>query len=139
MKQTTHSVEINASAERVWQEVIDFDAYGEWNPVYTSFSGSPTLGSEVKMHIRPNNMKFSSKVSEAIPHRKLCWQGGMPLGMMTFIGGFDLESISDSKTRLTFTETLKGWLVPIFGGGMEKLSPVRDSMMQLFKERIEAV
>ncbi|MBI4544746.1 MAG: SRPBCC family protein [Gemmatimonadetes bacterium] len=44
MKELYAEIDIEASAERVWQVLTDFAAYPEWNPFMRSISGTLEQG-----------------------------------------------------------------------------------------------
>lgn len=52
MKEINTEIEINASAEKVWQLLTDFAAYPHWNPFMRSIKGKPEEGDEVKSEFR---------------------------------------------------------------------------------------
>ena len=45
-------LEINAPAEEVWQVLVDFPRYGEWNPVITSIDGAPYVGEKISLRLK---------------------------------------------------------------------------------------
>jgi uncharacterized protein YndB with AHSA1/START domain len=48
MKQIERSVAINAPADRVWEVLVDFTHYPEWNPFVTLVAGEPLPGKRLK-------------------------------------------------------------------------------------------
>jgi hypothetical protein len=52
MKEINTEIEINASAEKVWQLLTDFAAYPQWNPFIRSVNGKPEEGDKVKSEFR---------------------------------------------------------------------------------------
>jgi hypothetical protein len=47
------TISISASPERVWEVLMDFARYPEWNPFVRSIEGSPTEGSVLQVRIEP--------------------------------------------------------------------------------------
>lgn len=108
-------IEIDASAERVWKVLSDFNAYPEWNPFIKSVIGQPVQGTRLKIIIQPGEakpMRFSPRVIVAEPERELRW-----LGRLLVPGVFDgehcfiIEKLSDNKVRFEQSERFNGLLV----------------------------
>ena len=76
MKQIRKVIEINASAERVWRILTDFEAYPQWNPFIKEISGELTVGGTLSVYLQPSGqrgMRFHPVVLAAEPLRKLRW------------------------------------------------------------------
>jgi hypothetical protein len=89
MKEICTEIKINASAEKVWKILTDFDRYPEWNSFITAAQGELTVGNTLKIRINPPGgtaMTFKPKVLEIIDNQKICW-----LGNTFFAGLFDGE------------------------------------------------
>ena len=48
-KQLQAEVEVQASAERVWEVLTDFATYPQWNPFIVKASGEPVPGAGVRV------------------------------------------------------------------------------------------
>ena len=48
----SQSVIIEASAEKVWEVLVDFGRYGEWNPFCVAAEGTLALGEPLKMTLK---------------------------------------------------------------------------------------
>ena len=97
-------VEIDASAERAWSVLSDFNSYPEWNPFIKSAIGQPIQGERLRIAIQPSGtkpMRFSPKVTVSEPGRELRW-----LGRLVAPGVFDgehrfiIEKLSGNNVRL---------------------------------------
>jgi uncharacterized protein YndB with AHSA1/START domain len=53
MKELHSQIDINASAERVWELLTDFASYPQWNPFIRHISGEPTTGERLKVRLEP--------------------------------------------------------------------------------------
>ncbi|HEX3268824.1 MAG TPA: SRPBCC family protein [Gaiellaceae bacterium] len=51
MKEISTEIEIEATPDRVWQVVSDFDAYPDWNPFTRDICGKAERGSKLKVRI----------------------------------------------------------------------------------------
>lgn len=103
-------ITINASAEKVWDLLMDFEAYPDWNPFVLSIAGDPEVGQQLKIELE--SMKFQPKVQEVTPNKKFSW-----LGHLFFKGLFDghhqFEIIENGDGSVTFhhSEDFSGMLV----------------------------
>ncbi|MDA9262386.1 SRPBCC domain-containing protein [bacterium] len=108
----TTQININASAEEIWSELIDFKSYPEWNPFINKIEGIPLKGNQLKATI--GNMKFKPNVLESIPNKKLVWLGKLFIKGV-FDGEHSFEIIKQSTNCLFIQkENFRGLLVPFF-------------------------
>jgi len=74
MKEIRTEIEIEASAERIWQTLTDFAAFPEWNPFIRRASGEVKTGARLEVYIQPSGargMTFRPTVLKAEPNREL--------------------------------------------------------------------
>ena len=74
MKELHSQIEINASAERVWQLLTDFASYPQWNPFIRRISGEPTTGERLQVRLEPpesRGITLRPKVLTAEPNHQL--------------------------------------------------------------------
>ena len=130
-------ITINASPEEIWNVLIDFKSYPDWNPFITSIEGTPETGNQLKADI--DGMKFKPLILESISNKKLVWKGRL-LFKGLFDGEHSFEIIQQQESCLFIqSEKFTGILVPFF---KKKLSIDTKqgfiSMNEKFKQRIEA-
>ena len=142
MKELRTQIEIEATPERVWEILTDFDAYPEWNPFIQAIEGEAAPGSKLEVRIEPPGgraMRFKPTVLEAAPRQELRW-----LGRVLVPGLFDgehslrIEPIDDSRVRFVQAERFTGVLVPLFGKSLEKTERGFTAMNEALKRRAEA-
>src|SRR5690606_24538713 len=71
-------IEIAAPPSRVWEVLMDFQSYPEWNAFITSISGSARVGEKLSVRIQPpgkKGMTFKPTVLVADPQREFRWKG----------------------------------------------------------------
>lgn len=116
-KEISTEILINASPEKVWSILTDFDNYLNWNPFIKSINGVVKVGSKIKVKIKQSESKemaFSPKILTFEPNKELRW-----LGHLLFAGLFDgehkFELISNGNETTTFrqSEKFKGLFVPL--------------------------
>lgn len=112
------SIDINASPEKIWSILNDFERYPIWNPFIVELTGKFELGKRILVKIQPPDAKMSTfkpKVTAFEPTKKMSW-----LGSVLMPGIFDGEHIfellpqSNGSTRLVQSEHFKGILLPFF-------------------------
>ncbi|MDF2746507.1 MAG: hypothetical protein K0S98_791 [Propionibacteriaceae bacterium] len=52
-KELVSSIDIAAPAERVWEVMVDFDAFPTWNPFITSAEGTVQVGGRPTLRMQP--------------------------------------------------------------------------------------
>lgn len=109
---------VNASPDRVWEILTDFDRWPEWNPSIPSIEGEARLGSTVAMTLAmPGRPSASVKatLTEVVPERRLVWDG--TLGAKVLFAGhreFLIEPQPDETVLFTHVEDVSGVLFPLF-------------------------
>lgn len=71
---------IRASAAAVYQTLMDFAAYGEWNPMVTAISGDANVDGVLSVTIKMGKMKpqvFKPVVLRNEPNQEFRWVGVM--------------------------------------------------------------
>jgi len=132
---------IAASPETVWETLVDFDSYTDWNPFVVSAAGTPAVGERLAVRIHPQNkrqMGFKPRVTAAVPGERLEWLGH--LGVRGLFDGrheFCLEPLADGRTELVQRETFSGLLVGLLLDEGSIRSGFR-AMNAALKERAEA-
>jgi hypothetical protein len=143
-KQLHTEIDIDATPERVWQVLTDFDAYSQWNPFMTRVSGAPAPGERLTIHMQPEGgraMTFRPTVREAVPQRRLRWLGRFLLPRI-FDGehSFTIEPRDDGGVRLVQEEDFRGALVPLFAKSLDQRTlPAFERMNRALKQRAEQV
>jgi hypothetical protein len=141
MKEARTSIEIGASAERVWEIVTDFDSYPDWNPFIRSASGKPEQGEKLEVTIQPPGgraMTFKPTVLAAERAQELRWLGHLLLPRL-FDGehSFRIEQIDSGRVRFVQSERFSGVLVPLFGKTLDKTRRGFEAMNEALKRRAE--
>jgi hypothetical protein len=106
-------IQINATAERVWNVFADFEKYPEWNPFVKSLTGEVAAGRQITA-VLPG-MTFKPAVLKFEKNKELRW-----LGKLLFKGLFDgehyfiLRENEDNSTTFIHGENFSGLLVGLF-------------------------
>jgi hypothetical protein len=110
-------IEIQASPERVWEVLTDFDAYHQWNPFMVEAEGRPVAGQRLRVRMRPPGRRrpttFRPRVLEAVPGRRLRWLGRVLVpGLFDGDHRFTIEPAGPGRARLVQEERFGGLLAP---------------------------
>lgn len=117
MKNLKTQIEIKASPQRVWEVLMDFNNYSQWNSFILKASGDPVVGKTIQVTIQPKRnqkMEFTPKVLKLDSSSEFRWKG--KLGLKGVFDGehyFKLESLDQNTTLFTHGEVFSGILSPI--------------------------
>jgi hypothetical protein len=136
-------IEINASPERVWAVLTDFQLTPSWNPFIRSMSGPLAEGRRIEVLIQPpgqSAMTFKPVLLAVKPAKELRWRGGLVLpGVFDGEHSFLLDEMAPQKTALTQSETFSGLLAHLIMSG-SMLQATRAgfiAMNEALKRRVE--
>ena len=141
MKVIETSIDIAASADRIWDVLIRFDDYPAWNPFIARITGVPRHGTRLLVQIKPpgrSGMKFRPAVTVAAPQHHLMWRGHLLFpGLFDGEHSFRIEE-HGKACRFHQSERFSGILVPLFGAGLfEATRQGFEAMNIALKERAE--
>ena len=134
------SIKINSKADKIWQELINFEEYKNWNPSIIDISGELGKNKTLKIVVKidEKTMVFKPIVLECEENKELRW-----LGKLLFNGIFDGEHYFLIKENIdeTYTfiqgERFSGILIPFFGKMILKTKKGFEAMNQELKKRVE--
>ena len=116
-KQLQAEIEVQASAERVWEVLTDFAAYPEWNPFIVKASGEPVPGARLELHMRLAGRRPTTlrpEVLDADPGRTLRWLGRLLVpGLFDGEHRFTIQPTGPGRVRVTQHEVFRGVLTPL--------------------------
>jgi hypothetical protein len=118
LKEIKTELLINASPEKVWAILTNFDDYPKWNPFIISIKGEVKVGNKVTARLEPpgaKGMTFKPKVLAFKINSELRWIGRLLLPGI-FDGEHKFELIDNGNGTTTFKQSEKftGILVPLF-------------------------
>jgi len=135
------AIDIAASPQAVWNVLVDFAAYPDWNPFIRRLQGEATVGARLEVTVQPpaaKPMTFKPTVLAAAPARELRWLGRVPMpGLLDGEHGFRLEPTAGG-CRLHHGEEFRGILVPLFGRMLDTTARGFTAMNEALKQRVEA-
>ena len=136
-KEITTSITITATAEFVWNTLVDVEHYPEWKPFIKQVSGTLKVGNRIKIQLQ--GMTFKPVVLTLEENTELRW-----LGHFWFRGLFDgehkfyLKDSGDGTTSFEQSEKFSGVLVKLFSSQIEKDTKQGfEQMNEALKLRVE--
>jgi hypothetical protein len=138
----TTSITINATAEKVWSILTDFENYAQWNPFITFIAGEIKVGNILQVTIAPPNgnaMKFKPTLLVVNKDTELKWKGKLMFkGLFDGEHFFNIVDNKDGSIKFIQGEKFTGILVPFF----KKMINVNTKngfvlMNESLKERVE--
>ena len=93
----TRSVDIDASAARVWEVLTALRSYGKWNPEITVKSGQAAKGAAltIRLHSKGGVSTLHTTVLAADQNKEMRWKGHYQ----------DVPVLGDDERRFTIAET----------------------------------
>lgn len=110
----TH-ITIQATPEKIWAILTDFDRYPDWNPFIRSISGNVEPNCNIRVEIVPpegKRMVFKPVVLRKEENNELKWQGKLFFkGLFDGEHAFELKRNEDGTTTFCHSEKFSGILV----------------------------
>ena len=114
MKNIRTEIIIDAPIATVWNILMNFDNYPNWNP-FIHIKGNPVVGQHLENTIFLEGQKpqiFKPKIIDIQPNKLLRWEGNLLIkGLFDGVHSFQLAAINQDQTRLIHEENFKGILV----------------------------
>ncbi|MBS4027465.1 MAG: SRPBCC domain-containing protein [Ignavibacteriales bacterium] len=141
MKEIHTEIEINSSAENVWNILTDFEGYEKWNPLITNAEGEAIKGAKLKIEVTMNGkpMKFSPKVLVAEKNIELRWIGKV-VSKKFFAGEhiFIIAPLGKNKILFIHGEKFSGVLLKTQKNMLDGVEKGFEEMNVALKRRAEA-
>ncbi|MDF3147703.1 MULTISPECIES: SRPBCC family protein [unclassified Streptomyces] len=124
MAEVSAEARIEAPAEKVWAQLTDWSAYGQWNATHTSFPGGGPTALEVGGTFQENMklMGFPAEVEWTIeqlePARLLAIRGKGPMAV-TVATRYTLTPDGDGATAVRIDGEFTGAAVSLMAGKLK--------------------
>ncbi|MDW7693528.1 SRPBCC domain-containing protein [Flammeovirgaceae bacterium SG7u.111] len=143
MKTLRSEIVIEASAAKVWEVLMNHEAYPEWNPFIKKLSGNVAEGNQIAVMIQPEGksaMDFTPIVLKNEKNKEFRWLGKLFVkGLFDGEHFFKLEKIDEQKTKLihgeNFSGVISGVLLNMLGESTQKGF---EQMNEALKLRVES-
>lgn len=140
MRTITTTIELDATAEEVWDTLTDTAAYPRWNPFITRLDGTLEVGNRIRVRIAPPGGKpitFRPTVTNVEPRHRLAWLGRLLIpGLFDGAHCFTLQPTDDGRTRLVHSESFRGVLVWFSRGLVENTTAGFEAMNEALRDHL---
>ncbi|NBG65682.1 SRPBCC domain-containing protein [Acidiluteibacter ferrifornacis] len=103
---------INSTPELIWEVLMDWKQYSEWNPFILNISQHPKTNNHLVVNVQ--GMKFEPEIIHNQAPTVFEWKGKLFVsGLFDGNHRFELIKISEQQTKLVHSERFSGWLVPL--------------------------
>ncbi len=134
------AVDIDAPPTKVWDMLVDFKSWPQWNPFIPMVEGNLQVGSGMCIRVTPPGMKamvFKPKVYVVRPPEEILWGGSFLWVIYRGDHAFLLEPLPGGKTRFRQVERFRGPMVLLMGNMLKKTELGYDQMNTAFKKYVE--
>jgi len=146
-REISSEIIINSPSEKIWNELMNFDLYPDWNPFVKSISllnkeEELEVGNKLAVHLHLVNQKkpmiFKPTIKSFQPNKQFSWLGHLYLPHI-FDGRhtFELESLPDNKTKFIQKERFTGLLAFIIRFIKQDTQDSFNLMNKTLKDRVE--
>jgi hypothetical protein len=143
MRELYTEIEILASPREVWEILMDFAQYPEWNPFIKRVEGKPEKDAKLSVLLQPPEGKgktFEPRILKVEPMQEFRWLGKLILPRV-FDGEhiFQIQPIEEDRVKFIQKEQFRGVLVPVFWKMLNKsIRPGFVEMNSALKKKAEA-
>jgi hypothetical protein len=135
------TIDINASPARVWEVLVDFPRWKDWNPFVTSVVGTLAVGDRLHITVSPPGIKpmeFSPKVFTVQHCEQILWGGSFLFVVYRGDHAMFFEPLPGGGTRFRQRERFLGPIVVFMGRMIRATEQGYHQMNQALKQRAEA-
>ena len=133
-------INIESNTKSIWQELINFEEYKNWNPAIYEVSGVLNEGEILKIVVKINGstMVFKPKILKYKENSELRWLGKLFIPKI-FDGEhyFIVKDNLDGTTTFIHGENFSGVLIPFFTKMILDTKKNFEAMNEELKKRVE--
>lgn len=115
--QVSAAINISAPIDRVWDVLVDFQHYPDWNPFTPKVETDLEIGAPVKLHVNMPGRSTSMRtewINLVEPGRTLCWGMHMGYPLLLCANRWQiLREIENGHTEYQTIDKFSGLLVPL--------------------------
>jgi hypothetical protein len=143
VKTLESDIVIKATAEKIWDILMDFESYPEWNPFIKKITGKPVPGEQIRATLQlegRKHMVFKPKVKVNTPRQEFRWLGHFLVpGLFDGEHIFRLEPEDQNGIKFIQREEFRGILASAF---LKRIGEATrsgfDAMNQALQQRAES-
>jgi hypothetical protein len=133
-------IDINASISEVWDILVDFESWENWNSFIPIVQGKFEVGKKIRIKVVSPGMKemvFKPKIYEIEPCKRISWGGSFMIFIYNGMHDFLLEYIDNKVTRFRQIEKFKGPIILLMQKMITKTAIGYQNMNEELKQHIE--
>lgn len=141
MREIKGGIEIDAPVQVVWNQVVDFPSYKDWNPFMVKMDGELREGGQFVCIVMPpgrKNTNLRSTLATIKPEKELLFHSTAMGGLMKDDHLMTVESIGEGRTRFFQSIAFRGLLASLAGGTIKDCEKGIEEMNKVLKERCES-
>ena len=129
---------IAASAEAVWDVLVDGASWPAWDSGVDAVEGRIAMGETLKIRSQAApGRAFPVKVTTFAPPARLRFSGGMPLGLFRGVRTYEVSGDA-GEVAFRMREEYSGPLLPLIWRSMPDLGPSFQRFATGLKQRVES-
>ena len=131
--------EMQANPEEVWEMLLEFDAYPDWNPYIRSIDGVAEKGKRLHIVIdgKEKTYDFKAKVLELVPQHAFAW-GGSALFFFKARHYFEIIPMENGQLRFIQGESWGGLFGKSYGKKVYEEAAVNfEKMNKVMAEKLQ--
>ncbi|QKF59332.1 SRPBCC domain-containing protein [Aliarcobacter lanthieri] len=133
-------ITIHSTPNKIWQELINFKEYKNWNPSIIDINGELYENKTLKIVVKidEKTMIFKPKILKYEENKELRWLGKIFLsGIFDGEHYFLIKDNNDGTTTFIQGEKFSGILIPFFGKTILNTKKGFEAMNEELKKRVE--
>ncbi len=133
------NVHINAPVNYVWAIFNDYNSWSSWNSFIPLVSGEIKVGNEIKISVRPPNLKemvFKPRIFSIEENSRISWGGSFSL-LYKGVHEFIFKTKNDNLTEFMQIEKFQGPIVLFMNNMIRQTAIGYINMNEEFKDHIE--
>jgi len=134
------SIDIDAQPQRVWEVLLDFPSWKEWNPFIPSITGTLEVGARLRISVTPPGIKpmeFKPYVFSIRPGEEIIWGGSFLWVLYRGDHAIFLEPRPNCGTHFRQRERFRGPMALFMNHMIDATELGYHQMNQALKRRVE--
>ncbi len=111
-----HSIQIQCSPGEIWQIILDFDNWENWNPLYVKTAGDLRVGEQISFEVALPGMQPQpgvASVLEVEPGRGVKYRIRSMLGLTSALRYIEIHEQQPGHYQVVNGEIMRGVLAPL--------------------------
>jgi len=143
MKEIKTEIEISSSRDNVWQTLMDFKKYDDWNTIISEVKAVAEVNRSIrfKINVNGNKLPITARIQRCEENCYFGWGTKSGSWMNRIIGAhhyFELHEISPEKCKVLHGEVFYGIIPFLTWPLIRKLKQSYEGMNRALKHQVES-